>query len=179
MEIAISGKNGLGKVLLIDDEDAELLQGKSVFMQGDMYPSIYLDGRAVLFHKIIAESMGLIGDIIHVNRNKCDARRQNLRGVTASQNGRNCGVRVDNTSGLKGISWCKSRGRWEARLRFNGRKEHLGYFTCKFAAAKAYDRRALELDPIQAVTNLSLGLLPESPNFVPELLDNSTPEALT
>jgi AP2 domain len=166
MEIAITGKHGVGKTMLIDDEDVALLQGKSVFMVGDMYPAIYLNGRAILVHKIVAEYIGLSGGITHENRNKLDNRRQNLRGATASQNGRNCGVRVDNTSGLKGISWCKSRGKWEARLRVDGRKENLGYFTCKFAAARAYDKRALEVDPIHAATNLSLGLLPESPNFL-------------
>jgi hypothetical protein len=169
MEITISGKRGLGKTMLLDEEDLELLQGKSVFMVGDGYPSIYLNGRARLVHKIVAEHIGLSGVIRHYNRNKLDNRRQNLRGTTASQNGRSCGVRVDNKSRVKGVSWSQARGKWEARLRVDGRKENLGYFTCPFEAGRAYDHRALEIDPIHAVTNLSLGLLPESPNFVPEI----------
>jgi HNH endonuclease/AP2 domain len=174
MEIQINGKHGAGKVLLIDNDGVALLQGKLVYMGGSskhpgyMYPVITLNGRLMYVHKIIAESMGLSGEIDHINRDKCDARRQNLREATASQNQRNQGVRMDSTSKLKGVSWQKAAGKWQSLIQGNGRREHLGYFTCKFAAARAYDRRALELDPVYATTNLSMGLLPESPNFVPE-----------
>jgi AP2 domain/HNH endonuclease len=168
MEIAISGKNGAGKVLLIDDEDVELLEGKSVYMVGDpnrkdgMYPAIERNGKLMRVHRLISESMGLIGEIDHVNRDKCDSRRQNLREATASQNQRNKGLNTHNTSGLKGVSWHKRSKKWVSGIMVNGRHEYLGRFTCKFEAAKAYDRRALEVDPIHASTNASLGLFPDT-----------------
>jgi AP2 domain/HNH endonuclease len=172
MEIQISGKHGEGKVLIIDDEDLALLQDKSVFMTGGsrresyMYPNIWLNGANMAVHKIVAEAMGLKGEIDHENRNRCDSRRKNLREATARQNQRNQGLATHNTSGLKGVSFHKVAGRWCSRIMVNGRKEWLGYFNCPFEAARAYDRRALEVDPIHAATNLSLGLLPESPNFL-------------
>jgi AP2 domain len=168
MEIQISGKHGAGKVLLIDEGDVGLLQGKSVFMSGSLrgedgsYPAIYLKGRNTQVHRIIGEAMGLRGDIDHENRDKCDARRQNLREATTSQNKRNQGLTTLNKSGLKGVSWDKSKGKWKAQISARGRVENLGRFTCKFEAAKAYDRRALEVDPIHASTNLSLGLFPDT-----------------
>jgi HNH endonuclease/AP2 domain len=174
VEIQIGGKNGLGKTLLIDEEDVALLQGRPVYMLGNsegkdcLYPIIKINGTRKLVHRIVAESMGLSGTIDHKNRNKCDARRQNLREASASQNGRNRGLDANNKSGLKGVSWCGIHGRWRAIIYVKGRQKALGYFTCKFEAARAYDRKALEVEPIHATTNLSLGLLPESQNVVPE-----------
>jgi HNH endonuclease/AP2 domain len=174
MEIAISGKHGVGRVLLIDEEDLTLLEGRSIYMMGGsrrqsyMYPAIWINGRSRAIHKIVAESIGLKGEIDHINRNRCDTRRGNLREATTRQNQRNQGLAIHNSSGLKGVSWHKRRGKWNSRIQVNGRKEWLGYFTCPFAAARAYDKRALEVDPLHAATNLSLGLLPESSNFVPE-----------
>jgi hypothetical protein len=168
MEIPISGKYGAGKVLLIDEEDLALLQGRSVFMtcnrkgSGGRYPAIWLNGTTIYVHRLVAVAMGLSGEIDHENRDKCDARRCNLREVTSSQNQRNQGLATNNTSRLKGVSWYKRSGKWQVHIWVKGRHEYLGVFTCKFEAARAYDRRALEVEPIHAATNLSLGLLPES-----------------
>jgi HNH endonuclease/AP2 domain len=165
MEIPISGKHGEGLNLLIDDGDVALLQGKSAWMSGkgvNGYPSVTLkNGKKAYVHRLVAAAMGLSGQIDHVNRDKCDARRQNLREATGSQNQRNCGLRKHNTSGLKGVIWCKSHQKWKAHIGFEGVRTHIGHFNCKFEAARAYDRKALELHPIHAATNFSLGLLPE------------------
>jgi hypothetical protein len=88
MEIPIRGTHGVDKTLLIDDADLVLLQGRSVFMLGDSCPAIAIHGREIYVHRIVAAFMGLRGEIDHQNRNKCDVRRQNLREVKSSQNGR-------------------------------------------------------------------------------------------
>lgn len=63
----------------------------------------------------------------HVNGNRLDNRRQNLRICTATQNAMNRLERVDNTSGFRGVSQRKD-GRYEAYIHVNGRKIHLGLF---------------------------------------------------
>jgi hypothetical protein len=35
---------------------------------------------------------------------------------------------VNNTSGIKGVSWHKAEKRWVARIQFQGKTYHLGYF---------------------------------------------------
>lgn len=62
----------------------------------------------------------------HINRNKLDNRRSNLRTVTSAENQLNTGLRVDNTSGERGIS--KKGNKWQVHLRRNGNKYFLGNF---------------------------------------------------
>ena len=73
----------------------------------------------------------------HINHNKLDNRKSNLRICTKQQNNMNKKVRKDNTSGIKGIWWNKSRNKWTAEIMVNSKKHHLGDFSTKEEAAKA------------------------------------------
>lgn len=72
----------------------------------------------------------------HVNRQKDDNRWLNLRLVTFAQNSQNRSVRVDNLSGIAGVSWVASRKRWAAQISVSGRKFFLGRFKTKLEAVK-------------------------------------------
>lgn len=56
----------------------------------------------------------------HINRNPLDNRRSNLRITTQSQNVFNAKLRSDNTSGHKGVSYCKNDSVWRVTV---GQKE--------------------------------------------------------
>ena len=56
----------------------------------------------------------------HINRNKADNRLCNLRDATCSENLCNTNLRSDNSSGVKGIAWDKSRNKWRASVEFGG-----------------------------------------------------------
>jgi len=60
----------------------------------------------------------------------------NLRPCTASQNRYNSKTPTTNNSGVKGISWDKSRLLWLARIKINGKGKFLGRFNSKKEAAK-------------------------------------------
>jgi hypothetical protein len=64
----------------------------------------------------------------HRNGNGFDNRRSNLREATVSQNNRNRARQVNNTSGLKSVSWHKNTRKWQASIRIDGHLRHLGYF---------------------------------------------------
>jgi hypothetical protein len=81
-------------------------------------------------------------DLDHVNRDRQDNRIVNLRKATRAQNCQNQKQRSDNTSGVKGIHWCKIKQRWIAQATIDGKRKQLGAFTDREAAIAA--RAAIE-----------------------------------
>ena len=83
--------------------------------------------------------------IDHINRNKSDNRIANLRDVTRAQNCQNTLKLSTNTSGFKGVGFDKAKGKWEAKIWYEGRKKWIGYFPDAQLAAKAYAQAAAQL----------------------------------
>lgn len=80
----------------------------------------------------------------HINGNKLDNRKSNLRICTNAQNGWNQGISKKNTSGYKGVRWHKLAKKWDARIRVNRKEFYLGLFIDIKDAAKAYNEAALQ-----------------------------------
>jgi hypothetical protein len=79
-------------------------------------------------------------EIDHANLNKGDNRWSNLRAATRTQNNANSPMRVNNTSGYKGVYWSKQSLKWFARIHKNGKGKHLGFFDKKEDAARVYEK---------------------------------------
>jgi hypothetical protein len=95
-------------------------------------------------HRLVAGTpKGMSTD--HINGDGLDNRKQNLRICTTAENGRNRGKSKNNTSGFKGVSWHKNRKIWYVHIRHNKKLMHIGSFKDKEEAARAYDRKAIEL----------------------------------
>lgn len=62
----------------------------------------------------------------HINRNKLDNRRENLRVVVIATNARNHNLARHNTSGVTGVRWTGER--WLAYIHRNGNNQYLGRF---------------------------------------------------
>ena len=72
-------------------------------------------------------------EIDHINRDKSDNRVSNLRLVDRSTNCFNTGISKVNTSGTKGVSYCKRDKLWIAKIR----RKCIGYFRTKEEAITA------------------------------------------
>lgn len=96
---------------------------------GGKYKHIYL-------HREIAQRAGLniSQQIDHVNQNKLDNQRTNLRSASRADQMRNRPKRTNNTSGFVGVSWNKQYEKWIANIRVNGKQKHLGLFDDPLAA---------------------------------------------
>lgn len=127
--------------LLFDEEDRELVESRTwhVMVSGYAATSWYENGRSRLqkLHRLIMGDPppGYVTD--HINRNKLDNRRSNLRFATYSESAFNRAQRRNAASGYKGVYRVPS-GKWVARVHIinNGRK-HLGYFDTPAEAARA------------------------------------------
>lgn len=72
-------------------------------------------------------------------------RKENLRLVSSSENGRNRPAPRNNTSGFKGVSFNKKRALWRADICVDQKQKTLGYFHTPEEAHMAYCRAAERL----------------------------------
>lgn len=113
--------------------------------------------QAVLYmHRLIMAAQE--GDELdHCNNNALDNRRCNLRFCQHSENMENQRPQKNKTSKYKGVSWNKQYGKWIVFIREDGREKYMGNFVSEIKAAKAYDRKALELFGEFACPNFNKG----------------------
>lgn len=104
---------------------------------GGKHLVLAIDGRNYLAHRVIW--LHVHGEwpkhtIDHINGLSNDNRIENLRDVTQLENSRNKKRISSNTSGITGVAWRKSKGKWRAHITIMKKSIHLGYFD-KFADA--------------------------------------------
>lgn len=99
-------------------------------------------GDLVYMHRLIMGAPENV-PVDHIDRDRTNNRRRNLRLATVSQNNANSVSRAKSRSGLKGVRLLPS-GRWAAHISIRGDLRHLGTYDTAEAAARAYDRAARE-----------------------------------
>ena len=111
------------KFALVDDEDYHelnqymwcVVRGKS----GIFYAHRAVKGGRELMHRrIMGAQPGQ--EIDHENRDGLDNQKSNMRFATRSQQALNTRIRDDNTSGIKGVNWCRVNRLWQARISKEG-----------------------------------------------------------
>lgn len=141
---------GQGYAASIDVADKELiapypwrlLRGHN----GKLYAYAQTASGPVYMHRLIARTpVGRETD--HINGDGLDNRRSNLRIATCGQNSANMWKprRPDGTahsSHFKGVSWDRSRGKWQSKITIDRRCKNLGRYDSEEAAARAYDAAA-------------------------------------
>ena len=144
-----------GKHAIVDAADYPALSKYKWFAQPTerghtFYACRSRKGRALSMHRqIMKPPKGMVVD--HINGNGLDNRRCNLRICTQLQNSQNTHRRRPGKSRFRGVF---PRGeKWEAAIQHNGEQMYLGLFDEEVAAAKARDRKALELAGEFAVLN--------------------------
>lgn len=99
-----------------------------------------------LHRQVMGLSAGDLRQVDHINQAATlDNRKCNLRIASVSQNLQNARVRSDNSSGYKGVSWCRSRKKWKAEIHKDRQYIFLGYYSSKEEAASAYRQAAQKL----------------------------------
>jgi hypothetical protein len=140
-----------GDYVLVDDEDFEFLSqwawrkshhGYAVRVQHLGYFDGVRRGKTVFMHRLINKTPdGLFTD--HINGNKLDNRRENLRMATRTQNQGNRGKNKKGSSVYRGVSFNKKSVKWQVHIKDGVRQRNLGHFDDEIEAAKAYDAAAV------------------------------------
>jgi hypothetical protein len=137
-----------GLFCLVDDEDYEFLsqwkwtsnaKGYVVRTHREkMGRGTYTEH--IIMHRVINNTPdGMVTD--HINGDRLDNRRCNLRSCTVSQNNCNRIAIKGKTSSYKGVSLCKRSNKWRAQILGAG---SIGYYETEIEAAKKYDEYALK-----------------------------------
>lgn len=127
---------------IVDDEDHGALSVHRWYLNSDGYVWTNLKLRTNVWqgrsmHRVLLDLVpgdSRQGD--HINRDKLDNRRSNLRVVTAAQNSQNtpgCG----GSSQHRGVTWHKACGKWQATAKVLGKSHYLGLFDDELRAAQA------------------------------------------
>ncbi len=145
--IPLRGKIGAGKFALVDDDIYLQLSPYKWFYspQGYVwtyYPA-YSSGGKLMHRIIMGEPSGLTVD--HRDRDPLNNQRSNLRTATYSEQNMNQRVRLNNTSGHRGVYWESRRKCWRVCINYRKKQVHVGQFKDKQEAIAAYKAKALEL----------------------------------
>lgn len=129
--------------LLIDKEDYYIVEDRKWRIDIDGY--VYNNGK--MLSRIITKCpKGMVVD--HINHNKLDNRKSNLRIVENSVNSTNQPKHKNSSSIYYGVSYNKQTNNYKGRVIIDGGAINIGTYSVELDAAKAYDYYLLTTDQV-------------------------------
>lgn len=136
-----------GYEAVVDDEDFDWLsKWKWSFSHGYAVRGQYLGRdeslklkhkyKRIYMHKEINKTPQNF-ETDHINRDRLDNRKENLRTVTRTENSRNHSAHKQNITGVRGVVWRKRERLYVAQIGVNKKSIRLGYFKDIHDAIKA------------------------------------------
>jgi len=136
-------KMGQEKSMIIDDCDYHLIKDHTWSYDGRYARSTRRTKRKYAHRLIMKANKGQMID--HINGDKLDNRRENLRFCSRHQNAANMQKMRGGSSKFKGVSFDKTTQNWRAKIGFHGKSLCAGRHETQTKAALAYNKKALEL----------------------------------
>jgi hypothetical protein len=135
-----------GLFALVDDDDFEHLNQWKWWICGRYAGRVKTkNGKRehIFMHRVVNHTPNSkITD--HINCNRLDNRKENLRNCNFQENGRNV-KKYRGTSKYKGVLWASRNNRWKTTLQAKGNLMFIGYFKNEVHAALAYDLWAKDM----------------------------------
>lgn len=131
-----------GIPVLMDTEYVNMVSQYQWSIGSHGYATSGAGKKQMLLHRLIC-SAPENKTVDHINRNRLDNRKCNLRLCTTAQNSYNKAVSANTKSGFKGV--CYLHGKWQAQIMYNSKSIYLGRYDDIFQAANAYDSAAFIL----------------------------------
>lgn len=140
-----------GRTIQVDPIDADLLEinwfisSTGYATQGGDYLDHRLTNRRMhrdIMQRVVKRRLARWELVDHINGDKLDNRRANLRICNNSENGHNRDQSVNNTTGYKGVYRNTNCSTWQAIITVNYKRHYLGSYRTAEEAARAYDRAA-------------------------------------
>ena len=133
----VIGRDMYNKEFYFDKEDYDLIKDINWHIDSAGYVRGFKNNKYIRMHNLICNSLF----IDHINHQRNDNRKINLRIVSVQNNVRNNSIRNTNTSGVTGVHYSKRYNKWIAQITINGKILHLGTFE-KFDDAVSARKKA-------------------------------------
>jgi len=132
----VIGETMNGDIFKIDADDFELISEYNWYSDGDGYIVSRINNKRTFLSRFI---MNPREDQVvdHINHDIFDNRKCNLRLLTLSQNAMNRRIHSNNTSGVKGVHYHKTKKKWCAYICVNRKQITLGAYDSKEVAVLA------------------------------------------
>lgn len=147
-------------VAIVDDEDyLELSKYKwNAHFPKKSSTSYARCSKGYMHRMILNAPKGLQVD--HVDHNGLNNQKNNIRICSSKENNVNIKSQKNSTSKYLGVSFEKSRNKWKACIRFNGKQKTIGRYNTEDEAGLAYNKEAVihhgdfaNLNEIKKLTN--------------------------
>lgn len=124
----VIGTTKLNEKFYFDLEDFENVKKYTWYMKSGGYVETSTkDKETISLHRLVMNAQE--NEVIdHKNHENNNCRKENLRRATNSKNQMNKKIQNNNTSGVTGVIWNKSRNNWHARISVHKKRISLGYF---------------------------------------------------
>lgn len=143
-KIKLTGKNGANKEALISDLDDGNCESHVWWLHKYGYPTTRIDGQSVSMHQfLLGKRKGYVID--HIDQNRLNNQRDNLRFVTWQQNLLNSKPR--NGRKYKGV-YHEKHGKpkcWHVLIRHEGKLVSFGRYRTEKEAVEVYNCEVLKL----------------------------------
>ena len=148
----------VNKLFRYDKETGDLIRKVSVSSRGQAgdiagtvnslgYCVTTIEGTKYRNHRVIflMHNGYLPACLDHIDTNRLNNRIENLRPATTAQNQYNAGIRKDNTSGVKGVTWHAQSSKWQSQVRYKGENNYLGLYRTVTEATTAVHKAREQL----------------------------------
>ena len=149
--------------LIFDIDDIDLLENYTISATKRGYAVMCYNKQIIFLHRLLAGALPSF-EVDHVDGNKFNNRKQNLRVCTKEENHHNRGKSIDSKNKFKGVSYLKDKYRnkpWMAQITAYHKRTLIGLFPTEQQAAEAYNKYAKELHGSFA----RLNIIPEPNQF--------------
>lgn len=106
--------------MLCDPEDWDNLK-ECYWIESNGYANSIKNCQRIIFHRIVMKVDNPKVQVDHINGNRSDNRKCNLRICSNQENSFNKYKNSNNTSGYKGVYYDKERNKWRASIQYNGK----------------------------------------------------------
>lgn len=135
MEIKLS--KGIGTVK-ISPEDYDVLSKYKWNKNSNGYIYGWVNGKMILMHRYITKPIDN-EKVDHINGDRTDNRRENLRNTTTQKNNENRSKKKNTSNEYYGVFLSKNKKKYGVQITINKKTTYLGYFENEINAAERRD----------------------------------------